>query len=190
MASFETATKDSGRVTREERPVTRQGICGICPAGCWVEVGLRNGKIESIQPDENHALGMICRRGQHAPQIIYSENRLRYPMMRTGPKGTHAFQRVSWDAAYERIVAELNRIKEESGPQAAAIYTGRGAFELSLCDIFQPKGVAVSSASNVLFPFGSPNTMGVGSFGAPTRRQTRRRWTCTGSRPLPVAGPM
>jgi len=21
----------------------RKGICGICPAGCWVEVGLKNG---------------------------------------------------------------------------------------------------------------------------------------------------
>ena len=29
--------------------------------------------------------------------------------------------------------------------------------------MYQPKGVAVSSASNILFPFGSPNTMGVGA---------------------------
>ncbi|MDP6417122.1 MAG: molybdopterin-dependent oxidoreductase, partial [Gammaproteobacteria bacterium] len=29
--------------------------------------------------------------------------------------------------------------------------------------MFQPKGVVVSSASNILFPFGSPNTMGVGA---------------------------
>lgn len=65
--------------------------------------------------------------------------------------------------AYERIAGELRRIERESGPEAVAIYTGRGAFELSLCDIFQPKGVAVSSASSVLFPFGSPNTMGVGA---------------------------
>jgi cysteine desulfurase NifS len=43
------------------------------------------------------------------------------------------------------------------------IYTGRGAFEHSLCDMYQPKGVAVSSASNILFPFGSPNSMGVGA---------------------------
>ncbi|MCR4331068.1 MAG: molybdopterin-dependent oxidoreductase, partial [Patescibacteria group bacterium] len=39
----------------------------------------------------------------------------------------------------------------------------RGSFELAMCDIFQPKGVAVSSASSVLFPFGSPNTLGVGA---------------------------
>ena len=32
-----------------------------------------------------------------------------------------------------------------------------------LCDVYQPAGVAVSSASSVLFPFGSPNTLGVGA---------------------------
>ena len=141
----------------------RKGVCGICPAGCWVEVGMSGGKIEDIRADTGHPLGMICRRGLHAPEIIYSEHRLRYPMKRVGPKGTHEFERISWDEAYDLIVERLNAIKRESGPEAVSIYTGRGAFELGLCDMFQPKGVAVSSASNVLFPFGSPNTMGVGA---------------------------
>ncbi len=141
----------------------RKGICGICPAGCWVEVGLQDGRLVSIEPDQSHALGMICRRGRHAPEIVYSEHRLTHPMRRVGRKGTHEFERVGWDEAYDEIVANLERIKSESGPEAVAIYTGRGAFELSLCDMFQPAGIAVSSASNVLFQFGSPNTMGVGA---------------------------
>jgi cysteine desulfurase NifS len=141
----------------------KRGICGICPAGCWVEVGLSDGKLVDIKADSGHSLGMICRRGRHAPEIIYSEHRLRHPMQRVGPKGTHEFRRITWDHAYDVIVENLAKIKRESGPEAVAIYTGRGAFELSLCDMFQPKGVAVSSASNVLFPFGSPNTMGVGA---------------------------
>lgn len=140
-----------------------KGICGICPAGCWVEVQNEKEKIVDIRPDETHPLGMICRRGQHAPEIIYSEDRLKYPMKRVGPKGTHEFERISWDEAYDIIVENLGKIKTESGPEATAIYTGRGAFELSLCDMYQPKDVAVSSASNILFPFGSPNTMGVGA---------------------------
>ncbi len=140
-----------------------KGICGICPAGCWVEVEKQDGKITDIRPDDGHPLGMICRRGEHTPEIIYSEHRLKYPMRRVGPKGTHDFERISWDEAYDEISKNLNRIKSESGPEAVSIYTGRGAFELSLCDMFQPKDVAVSSASNVLFPFGSPNTMGVGA---------------------------
>jgi cysteine desulfurase NifS len=141
----------------------KKGICGICPAGCWVKVGLKDGKMVEIEADTGHPLGMICRRGQHAPEIIYSKHRLKTPLKRKGPKGTHNFEPISWDEAYDIIVENLQKIKAESGPEAVAIYTGRGAFELSLCDVYQPKGIAVSSASNVLFPFGSPNTMGVGA---------------------------
>ncbi|MFQ5428787.1 MAG: aminotransferase class V-fold PLP-dependent enzyme [Phycisphaerae bacterium] len=150
----------------------KRGICGICPAGCWIEADLRDGRLVDIRPDASHALGLLCRRGEHAAEIIYSEHRLKHPMRRVRAKGAppakgpairEAFEPISWDAAYETIVENLNRIKAESGPEAVAIYTGRGAFELSLCDMFQPRGVAVSSASSVLFPFGSPNTMGVGA---------------------------
>jgi len=140
-----------------------KGLCGICPAGCWVEVALDDGRLVDIRPDDSHTLGTICRRGQHAAEIVYSEHRLRYPMRRKGAKGSYDFERITWDEAYGAIVENLNRIKKESGAEAAAIYTGRGAQEMSLCDMFQPKGVTVSSASNVLFPFGSPNTMGVGA---------------------------
>ncbi|MFQ5522363.1 MAG: IscS subfamily cysteine desulfurase [Acidimicrobiia bacterium] len=141
----------------------KKGICGICPAGCWVVVGLRDGKLETIEADPDHPLGMICHRGRHAPEIVYSEHRLRQPMRRVGPKGTLEFEPITWDEAYDLIVEQLGSIREESGPEAVAVYTGRGAFELSLCDMYQPKEAPVSSASNVLFPFGSPNTMGVGA---------------------------
>jgi cysteine desulfurase NifS len=84
-------------------------------------------------------------------------------MRRKGKKGTYEFERISWDDAYDIIVDKLKTIKSEHGPEANAVYTGRGSFEQAMCDIFQPKGVAVSSASSVLFPFGSPNSMGVGA---------------------------
>jgi len=141
----------------------RKGLCGICPAGCWVEVGLENNKVVDIRVDSSHTLGMMCRRGKHAPEIVHSKYRLKYPLRRVGSKGSYDFERISWDEAYEAIIENLTKIKEESGPEAVAIYTGRGAQELSLCDLFQPKGVIVSSASNILFPFGSPNTTGVGA---------------------------
>ena len=86
-----------------------------------------------------------------------------YPLKRQGPKGTFDFERITWDQAYDEIVHRLQTIKAAYGPEAAAIYTGRGSFELAMCDVFQPKDVAVSSASSLLFPFGSPNTMGVGA---------------------------
>lgn len=142
----------------------RRALCGICPAGCWVRVTYdAAGKMCEVQPDNDSELGMICDLGRQSPQIVYSPDRLRHPLLRTGPKGRHEFKRITWDEAFNIIVARLNSIREAYGPEATAIYTGRGSFELSECDVFQPKGVAVSSASSVLFPFGSPNTLGVGA---------------------------
>ena len=153
-----------GNMHNQSTDKTRRAICGICSAGCWAEVTYdQDGKIASVKSDESSPYNMLCRSGQAAREIVYSPHRLLYPMRRNGPKGSFDFERISWDAAFDIIVENLQRIKAESGPEATAIYTGSGSFELALCDIFQPKGVSVSSASSVLFPFGSPNTLGVGA---------------------------
>ena len=142
----------------------KRGICGICSAGCWVVVTLdAEGKILEVRPDEGTPMGMICKLAEHAREIVYSKDRLLYPMRRRGKKGTYDFERISWDEAYDTIVDRLNSIKREHGAEATAIYTGVGSFEISMCDVYQPKDVAISSANSVLFPFGSPNTMGVGA---------------------------
>lgn len=142
----------------------RRAICGICPSGCWVIVAYdQDGRLAAVRADETSPAGMVCRLGQHAPEIVYAPERLRTPLRRKGPKGGYEFEEISWEQAYAEIAERLTSIKRESGPEACAVYTGRGSFELAMCDVFQPKGVAVSSASSVLFPFGSPNTTGVGA---------------------------
>jgi cysteine desulfurase NifS len=152
--------KSSAVLTARERRV----LCGICPAGCGVVVTYDDeGRINKVRPDESSELGLICKLGEHSAEIVYSKDRVLYPLRRKGKKGTYDFERISWDEAYDIIVNKLSDIKARYGPEATAIYTGSGSFELSLCDVYQPKDVAVSSASSVLFPFGSPNTMGVGA---------------------------
>ena len=143
--------------------MVRDGLCGICPAGCWVRAHLSGGRLVSVEAQPDHPLGRLCHIGQHSPEIVHDEKRLRHPLRRVGPKGTHAFEPVSWDDAFEILVEKLQALKRQSGPESVAIYTGRGSFDMALCDLFQPAGVAVSSASSVLFPFGSPNTLGVGA---------------------------
>jgi anaerobic selenocysteine-containing dehydrogenase len=135
-------------VNKKNRMKDRPVLCGICPAGCWVIVTYdKEGKIERVRPDESSPFGVICKLGEHSSEIVYSRDRLLYPMRRKGRKGTFEFERISWDDAYSIIVERLEGIKKKFGPEATSVYTGRGSFELALCDVFQPRGVAVSSGT-------------------------------------------
>jgi anaerobic selenocysteine-containing dehydrogenase len=137
-------------------------ICGVCPAGCGVDVHLVHGKIDRLTPIKGHPQGIICPRGQAASEIVYSPDRILYPEKRAN-QGSGQFERISWDEAYEIMVSELLEIAGKYGPESLCIYTGRGNFEYGLNEAFAPAGTAESSANAVLFPLGSPNTTGVGS---------------------------
>ncbi len=161
-----TRITNTGTATTQQRAAEKQvvaGICGICPAGCGLHITLDEGRIGRVAPWKDHPLGICCARGAHAAEIVYSPDRLLRPLKRTGDRGEGKFEPVSWDEALDTIAEQLGRIADRHGPEATCIHTGRGTFEQSLCDLLTPAGVQVSSAWNLLFPYGSPNTTGVGS---------------------------
>ncbi|MHA1524325.1 MAG: molybdopterin-containing oxidoreductase family protein [Alphaproteobacteria bacterium] len=156
------ATGATGKTIHRTTAV-KPGICGICPAGCGVNVHFRDGKIERLTPLKGHPLGIVCPRGARAAEIVYAKERILYPQRRVGERGAGRFERISWDDAYEIWVKNLRKIAKKFGPQAVCMYTGRGNFELGLNEAFMPSRASESSANAVLFPFGSPNTTGVGA---------------------------
>lgn len=145
----------------------RYGICGICfhSPGCGVIVHYdKDNKIDRLEPDPDAPLGKIlCPIANSARQIIYSEKRLKHPLKRVGAKGTYEFEKISWDEAFDIIVNKLNELKENYGPETVGFYAGTGSYERSFKDVFQLKGSETYLASSILFPFGSPNTFGVGA---------------------------
>jgi anaerobic selenocysteine-containing dehydrogenase len=128
-----------------------------------VEVVFEAGRLDRIRPRANHPRGIICTRGTRAREVVYAPDRLLYPQIRVGARGEGRFARASWDDAFGLIVERIHAIADTHGPEALAVYTGRGNFEFGLNEQFAPEGPAESSANAVLFPFGSPNATGVGS---------------------------
>ncbi len=138
-------------------------MCGVCPAGCGVNVHLVDGKIERQTPLKGHPLGIVCPRGLQAKEVVYSPDRILHPQRRVGERGANQFERTNWDGAYDAIVNKLHQLAATYGPECISIYTGRGNFEYALNETFAPSHTAESSANAVFFPFGSPNATGVGS---------------------------
>ena len=149
--------------TRRNREQTVVGVCGICPGGCGVKIDLSDGQIEGITPLKNHPVGVVCPRGVRSKDIVYSPDRLKYPLARTGERGEGKFERVSWDDAMGRIAEKLLAIKDETGPESVMTYIGRGLFDKGLIEAFAPPGINTFSSKSLIFPFGSPNNSGCGS---------------------------
>jgi len=145
----------------------KEGICGLCfhSPGCGVIVHFDDqGDIERLTPDPEAPMGkVLCPMAASARQIVYSESRIRTPLKRTGAKGKLAFEPISWEAAYDIIANNINRIKDQYGPESVGFYAGTGTYERAFKDTFQLKGSHIYLASSILFPFGSPNTFGVGA---------------------------
>jgi len=135
---------------------TMTSICGICPGGCGVNVKLVDGKIDKIFPVKGHPVGVVCVRGVHAKEIVYSNDRLKYPLLRVGERGEGRFERIDWDEAIDRIADAFNKIKKEYGAEAVMSYFGRGSFDTNLGEVFG----LFRGTSGFLFPFGSPNGSG------------------------------
>jgi anaerobic selenocysteine-containing dehydrogenase len=111
---------------------------------------------------QGHPLGIVCTRGVHAEEIIYSPDRIRFPMKRIGNRGEGKLERISWEEAFELSARLIRRVSDKYGPEAMSMFSGRGGFEQSLLDMFTTGGHD-QICSNFLFPLGSPNTFSCSS---------------------------
>jgi anaerobic selenocysteine-containing dehydrogenase len=96
--------------------------CILCVNGCGINAYVDDGKLVKVEGMKEHPLnqGALCPRGQHLIDIVYSPDRLKYPLKRSGS----GWKRISWEEALTEISARLQDIKEEFGAHALAIFCG------------------------------------------------------------------
>ncbi|WP_331232841.1 formate dehydrogenase subunit alpha [Natronorarus salvus] len=105
--------------TEEQEPV--KTICPYCGVGCGIQVnpGEEPGDMRFMPWGEAPVNeGKICIKGGAATQVVDHEDRLTEPLI----KEDGEFREASWEAAYGLIVDELERIREEHGPDAMGFY--------------------------------------------------------------------
>ncbi len=92
--------------------------CSYCGVGCNLETSVKDGKVVAIDtPKETEVnAGHTCIKGRYAFGFYDHPDRLRSPLIKRNGK----FEEASWDDAYEYIKQKLEKIKNESGPDAIA----------------------------------------------------------------------
>ncbi|RJR20034.1 MAG: hypothetical protein C4581_03990 [Nitrospiraceae bacterium] len=91
-------------------------LCPFCGCGCTLTIGTMDGKIVRSKGRQGHGIndGDLCGRGRFGVDYIYSENRLKSPMIKNGDE----FVEVSWDEAFGYISDNLKYLINSHGPSS------------------------------------------------------------------------
>ena len=125
----------------------RKSVCAICdPSQCGLDLYVKDGKIIKVEGTKENPFnaGSLCTKGAANRQYIYSEDRLKTPLRRTGPRGSGKFESLSWDEALDTIAHKFNEIKGQYGPESVAFFSGYSKY-------FRPY------LKRLAHSFGSPN---------------------------------
>lgn len=75
--------------------------------------GARIGAVRGA--DNSYTAGVICAKVARYAERIHHPDRLTHPLLRTGPKGSGQFTRISWDAALDRVAAAFTNASAQYG---------------------------------------------------------------------------
>ena len=108
-----------------------------CPSACSLEVEVVDGRsIGRVRGNKRQSYtdGVICAKVARYAERIHHPGRLLHPLRRSGPKGSGAFERISWDEALDEIARRFLAIEAESGPEAVWPYYYAGTMGLVMRD--------------------------------------------------------
>ncbi len=109
---------------RVERIATN---CEMCFWRCGAVAEVADGKVVRVSGNPDHPLtkGRLCARGNAGTELLYDNDRLKYPMVRVGARGEGKFQRVSWEQALDLFAQRLGDLKQKYGAGKRCVLPAR-----------------------------------------------------------------
>ena len=100
----------------------RASVCPHdCPSTCALSVevldGTRIGAVRGAE-DNSYTAGVICAKVSRYAERIHHADRLTHPLLRTGPRGSTQFKRITWDEALDRVAGAFTDATATHGSEA------------------------------------------------------------------------
>lgn len=91
-----------------------------CPDTCTLKVSIDNGEVVKLDGSAKNPITseFICGKVRKFTRHMYGPQRLRHPMVRTGPKGSRQFERISWDEAFTQLCAKIDQVRDQHGGES------------------------------------------------------------------------
>jgi anaerobic selenocysteine-containing dehydrogenase len=103
-------------------------FCSICNphSHCGINAHVKDGQLIEVEGMPEHPAneGTLCSKGAASVQYVYAKNRLKYPMIQRGERGSKNWERISWEEAVSVIASRLIEIRNRYGPESVIFYAG------------------------------------------------------------------
>ncbi len=127
-------------------------VKGCCPLDCqdscaWT-AHVEDGRVTRVEGAKDHPItrGVLCAKVRDYEERLTAPGRLLHPLRRVGPKGSGAFERISWEEALRTIAARFKAIIGEHGAEALMPFYYLGSMgvvqRLALLRIFNALGAS------------------------------------------------
>jgi thiosulfate reductase/polysulfide reductase chain A len=118
--------------------------CDLCFWKCGTIAYLKDGELWKVEgnPLDPLSKGRLCPRGTGGVGAHFDEDRLKTPLIRKNLRGEEKWVEVTWDEAFDFIAKKMNKIKNEYGPEAVALFS---------------HGIGGNFIKHLLRAYGSPN---------------------------------
>jgi anaerobic selenocysteine-containing dehydrogenase len=119
----------------------KPGVCTQCAAGCGLQVRVMEGEAEvtrhgqlgllsmglakKLEGNPAHPVnrGKLCAWGQAGLQVTYNPDRIRFPLRRSGARGSGEYEEISWEEAVKELASHLPQSKSPGKPSPVAFLT-------------------------------------------------------------------
>ena len=103
-------------------------FCSICNphTHCGINAHVEKGELVGVEgmPEHPANQGTLCAKGAANLQYIYAKNRLKYPMIQKGERGSKNWKRISWEKAFSVIASRLIEIRNQYGAESVVFFAG------------------------------------------------------------------
>lgn len=93
--------------------------CGMCFWKCGLLAYVVDGKVWKLtgNPVDPLSRGRLCGRGTSGIGMLYDQDRLQFPLIRSGEN----WKRGSWEQALDRSASLLKKVSDQYGPESIAV---------------------------------------------------------------------
>ncbi|MEW6698130.1 MAG: molybdopterin-dependent oxidoreductase [Bacillota bacterium] len=97
-------------------------ICLMCTVRCPIRVMVKNDDVKLIEGNPHVAgiEGSICPKGAAGVTLLNDNERLKTPLIRTGPRGAGQWREAGWEEALNFVADKISEIKGRHGARSIA----------------------------------------------------------------------